>query len=158
MVTDLLEADVRHLAVVATYDRPRVVRSYKQKVRYSIVPKRYRKVLTRDAEIVVNSEGVGVFLHLGNNQHRLFHKDISACETKLLRLAQKQLAYLQMTDCYKWIRGPIVDALSALVSQDKERANKERERIRGLGPQLESVGDTEPGLDLCILPMVGSTS
>jgi len=149
--------DVRHLELTARFSQPIPGMNYRHLVRYSIVPKRLRSEWIRTTELVLNSEGVGVFLWLQSNQHRLFHRDISACETKLLRLVQSKLAIHHRASYYKLIRACLLGQLSVLVSQGREREHKELTQSHDLSQPLLSLGDTGLGLCLDTLSKMGST-
>src|ERR1700690_596742 len=114
---------------------------YKQKGKYSITPKQYRNVWTRTFLIEISSAGVNVSLQMPNTQRRLFHKDIVYGERAWLRLVQKQLGYHGHLRSYKSIQACLRGQLSALVSQDRVRANRQRAQNRDLSRRLASLGD-----------------
>ncbi len=120
----MLKSGERYLGIAVVFSQPIPGLNYRQSGKYSILPKGCRTAWIRDYELALDSEGASVSLRMKNNQHRLFHKDIVACETVLLRLVQKQLARHCQIKSYKAIRECLVGQLSALVSQDKERERR----------------------------------
>ena len=119
------------LEIKIKFDQPIPVGSLRQTGQYSIFPSGSESEWIRNYGIALNSAGVNVFLHLRRLEHQLRHKDIVACEKSWLRWVQKQLASLGKAKIYKLTRECLVGQLSALVSQDRERAELESAQNRG---------------------------
>lgn len=138
------------------FSLPMLIGYYKQTGKYSITPKQYRTVWTRIFLIEISSGGVNVCLHMPKSQRRLFHKDIVYGERSWLRLVQKQLAYHGRLKSYRSILMSFRDSLSALVSQDRLQADKERQQIRDASRLLESLDGKLSRRDRCRLRSVKS--
>lgn len=144
-VTDQQVFGARHLELKIEFSPPKPVGSLRQMGQYSISPRRLKKTLIREYALALDSEGVSVCLVLRSTPHRLYRKDTVFCERSLLRLVQKQLASHHQVSSYKSIRACLVDQLSALVSQDKVRGERESAQNRGLNQPPSCLYDT--GLD-----------
>ena len=133
--------DEHYLGLNLKFSPPILVGYHRLTGRYSIVPPKSQSLWTRTYGIVLNSVGVSVSLGLQSTQHRLFHRDIVACERSWLRWVQSKLATHQKAKNFGWIRESLVGQLSALVSQDRARANRQSAETHGLSLQLGSFHD-----------------
>ena len=157
LVTDLRGIYERRLVLKIVFSQPISVGFLVHRGKYNIVQKQSQMSLQRNFVLVLTKEGVNVSLILRNTPHRLLHKDIVACEKEMLRLVQSRLAIHHQARIYKSIRGSLVGQLSALVSQDTRRVNKERAQSHGLGQPPVYSYDTSLGLVRDILSKRGNT-
>ncbi len=146
----------RNLVLNIIYPQPISVPSLCRKGKYSIIPKQFRTVWTRNYEIASGPEGVNVFLEMRNNQHRLFQKDIVFCERELFRLVARQLASHQEPRKHREIRAHLRDLLRVQVSQDRVHGSKGQAQIHDLNPRQLSFDDTSRNLNQYNLRPVGN--
>ena len=151
-------SDERYLALNVKFPRTIDCGYHRHSGKYSIFPRQHRREWIRTYGIVLNSVGVSVSLVLQSTQHRLFHKDIGACEKSWLRWVQSRLTRHGQAKSYKLIRECLVGQLNALVFLDKSRQNMELEKSRGLSQRPAYPCGTGLGQCRDTLSKVGNTS